>query len=563
VLSSKWWCENCIQGFTTKQGMDYHKLKGVCTAEDIAPATSPSNQLLQEAASQAQRPPPPAPAPAPAPTPSQSRPQVHVPSISRPPFTSHPPPSQSVPSQQKSSPQVTIQRPPLRTPSAPTPPVSTPGPRKQAPASDVRQSPSELSAERLAALNWELQDADDRYQQQVNEIPATYTEAERTARLVSLKNGNASRKSQIRKAHGVSLRLREKDKLARKAAGVTPPGKAASEHTSQATPTSTPPISSFAPINAPRIGISPSSDGRPGNPPYPFKASRYNPSPVPSNIQPPRPSYSAAASAAHIAASSSYRPPPSNASVRVQNPYMAHNPNTLSHALERPTSKPSGFGVLRIQDLASNPAPPTHNSHKRRRSPEDEGRPVPPRTSAGPPASSYFAPNLFDQSQPARQHQGEVQVVIGGRAENAIRNSQQNQNQASSSNGGERETAMTDAPAQPTKTTNTHATAIEILSSSESGSDSPAPGAKSTSNSSHPAPRQSTQPISPTPNTQNPKETESENEKNGEAEKEKENVGDPTESESSGHESAKKHQHTRSISGSGRKGFMAKRGGKH
>ncbi|PMD63469.1 uncharacterized protein K444DRAFT_321058 [Hyaloscypha bicolor E] len=572
VLSSKWWCENCIQGFTTKQGMDYHKLKGVCTAEDIAPATSPSNQLLQEAASQAQRPPP-------APTPSQ----VHVPSIPRPPFTSHPPPTQSTPAtshisstqvvpSQKSNPQVTIQRPPLRTPSAPTPPVSTPGPRKQAPPSDVRQSPSELPAERLAALNRELQDADDRYQQQIDEIPATYTEAERTTRLVSLKNGNASRKSQIRKAYGVSLRLREKDKLARKAARVTPPGTAASEHrsitstTSQATPTSTPPISSFAPINTPpRIGPSPSDDSRPGNPPHPFKPSRYNPLPVPSNAQPPRPSYSAAANAAHIAAPSSYRPPPSNASVRVQSPYMAHDPNTLSHALERPGSKPSGFGVLRVQDLVSNPAPLTNNPNKRRRSPEDEGRPVPPRTSAGPSASkSYFAPSLFDQNQPARQGQGEVQVVIGGRAEDAIRRkSQQNQNQASLSNGGERETAMTDAPAQPTKTTNTQATAIEILSSSESGSDSPAPGAKFTSNSSHPALRQSTQPTSPTPNTQTPKETESENETNGEAVKEKENGGDPTESESSDRESAKKHNHTRSMGGSGRKGFMAKRGGKH
>lgn len=406
---AKWWCENCIQGFTTKQGMDYHKLKKVCSGDDIAPATSPSKQLQQEAASQAQYRPPPAQVP--------SQPQVHLPSIPRSSFTSQSSQGQPLPAglygpsyhaqrEQQSRPQVSIQRPPLHTPSHPTstpPSVSTPGPRKQAPPSDVRQSPSELSQEALAALNKELEDADARYAQQIAEIPKTYTEAERNARLVSLKNANASRKSQIRKSHGVSLRLREKDKLARKIAGVSPSGKATPENrtplpsmTTIPPSTSTPPVSSFSPINTPppRTGSSPSDYGHNGNPPHPSVASQYNPhsssssqtstSRYPANpVQPQRTPY-----AAHpTATTTTYRPPPLNASVRVQSQYMTHDPNTLSHALERPGPRPSGFGVLRVQDLANNPVPTTSSSNqnattgqKRRRSIDDEGRPH-----AGPP----------------------------------------------------------------------------------------------------------------------------------------------------------------------------------
>jgi hypothetical protein len=572
VTSSKWWCDNCMQGFTTKQGMDYHKLKKVCSSDDIVPAISPSQQLRREAASEAQHRPPPVP----------SQPQVNIPSVPRPSFTSQPPPTQStstishssspysMPNPQQSRPQVTVQRPPLHAPtSAPSssPSVSTPAPRKQAPPSDVRQSPSELPAEKLAALNRELQEADDRYQQQIDEIPADYTEEQRTARLISLKNANASRKSQIRKAHGVSLRLREKDKQARKVAGVTPPGKAASDRlsmtsmTSAATPTSAPPTSSFSPINTPpRTGPSSSEYGRPGNPPHPSQASQYNgpahtgnpphpsntsqynPPPVSSNT-PSRPPYSDAANAAHLAATSSYRPPPLNASVRVQNPYMAHDPNTLSHALERQGPRPKGFGVMRIQDLASNPAPTTTN--KRRRSPEDEGRPVPPRTSAGPPTRSYFAPNLFDQNEPARQ--GQVQVVIGGQPEDAIKRPQ---TQASSSTATvERDTSMTDAP-PATKPTNTQTTAIEILSSSESESNAPpAPKAKAL----HPAIRQPAVSTSPKNQTSKlPNESEASPKENGKKQ------DDGTNSEDEAKEEPKK----RSSEGP-RRGFMAKRGGKH
>lgn len=526
-----------MQTFTGKQGMDYHTLKGVCSGEDIARATSPSSQLRQEAASVAQQHPPPVP----------SQPQAAIPSIPRPSFTpTHPTAytthaSSAMPSQQPlPRPEVTIQRPPLHTPtstpvSKPSPPVSTStsGPRgKQAPSSDIRQSPSELSAERLAALNQELQDADDRYRQQISEIPADATEEQRTARLVSLKNANASRKSQIRKAHGVSLRLREKDKQARKALETTPSGKPAPEQrmSMTSTPPAAAPVSSFSPSDAPPPTAPTPDHGRNSNPPQPSQASRYNgpsqnppqrshvspyshPPTVPTNA-PSRPSYSAAANAAHIAANSSYRPPPHNAAERVQSRYMAHDPNTLSHALERP--RPSGFGVLRVQDLNSTTAP---TSNKRRRSPDDEGRPAPPRTSAV--STPHIDRILAEHREASRRAQ--AQPIIGGRAEDATKRAQN-----ASSATAERDTPMTDVPLDP-KSKNTLATAIMISSSSESDSDIPA------------EPKAKTQ---PTPTPEKAKKSESPEQENG-----KEST---TESESE----------KRSAAGP-RRGFMAKRGGKH
>ena len=545
IMNAKWWCNNCLQTFTGKGGMDYHVMNGVCHSEDIARATSPSNQLLQEAASVAQHPSPPVP----------SQPQAPISSVPRPSFTpSQPAPTTSYATHASSAmssqkplprPEVTIQRPPLHTPtstpvSKPSPPVSTssPGPRKQAPPSDVRQSPSELSPERLAALNRELQDADDRYQRLIREIPADATEEHRAARLVSLKNGIASKKSQIRRAHGVSLRLREKDKQARKAIEKTPSGKAAPEQrlsmTSMTSMTSTPPaaapVSSFSPINTPPptaptpdYGLNsnppppsqaPRYNGPSQNPPHPSQVSRYNP---PSLLPPQRPHVSPygppptiPSNAVQTAASSSYRPPPLNASDRVQNPYMPHDPNTLSHALERP--RPSGFGVLRVQDL-SKTAP---TSNKRRRSQDDEGRPVPPRTMA------IATPNIdrimaeHNQTLP----QAQAQVVIGGRAEDATKRAQ-----TASSATAPRDTRMTDVPRDP-KSKNTLATAIMISSSSDSDSDIPA------------EPKAKTQPT-PTP------------------EKAKKNGKEsPTESESESEERKR-------GSAGPRRGFMAKRGGKH
>jgi hypothetical protein len=514
IMNAKWWCNNCLQTFTGKGGMDYHVMNGVCHCEDIARATSPSNQLLQEAASVAQHPSPPVP----------SQPQAPISSVPRPSFTpSQPAPTTSYATHASSAmssqkplprPEVTIQRPPLHTPtstpvSKPSPPVSTssPGPRKQAPPSDVRQSPSELSAERLAALNQQLQDAEDRYQRQIREIPADATEEHRAARLVSLKNGIASKKSQIRRAHGVSLRLREKDKQARKAIEKTPSGKAAREQrlsmTSMASMTSTPPaaapMSSFSPINTPPptaptpdYGLNsnpppPSQDSRYNgpsqNPPQPSQASRYNgpsqnpPQPsqvsrynLPSLLPPQRPHVSPYGPPPAVPSNaSSYRPPPVNASDRVQNPYMPHDPNTLSHALERP--RPSGFGVLRVQDL-SKTAP---TSNKRRRSQDDEGRPVPPRTMAiGTPNIDRI---LAEHNQAFEQ--ARAQVVIGGRVEDATKRAQ-----TASSATAPRDTSMTDVPRDP-KSKNTLATAIMISSSSESDSDIPAePKAKTTESES-------------------------------------------------------------------------------
>jgi hypothetical protein len=368
------------------------------------------------------------------------------------------------------------------------------------------------------------------------------------------------------------LRLREKDKQARKALENPPSGKTAPEKrmsmTSMTSMTSTPPAAtsaySFSPINTPPP-TGPSPDyGRNSNPPHPSQASRYNgpsqnpphpsqasryndpsqnpphrshaspyngpsqnppqhshvspyslPPTVPTNAS-SRPSYSEATNAARVTANSTYKPPPINASVRVQNPYMHHDPNTLSHALERP--RPSGFGVLRMEDLKSTTA---STSNKRRRGSDDVGRPVPPRTSAGP--TPYISRVLSGQNQPSSQ--GQAQVAIGGRAEDATKRAQ-----TASSATADAGTPMTDAPPAP-KSTNTLATAIEI-SSSGSESDIPAaPKAKPI-----PTPEKAKKNESPAP--ENGKESTTESESNAEEPK-------------------------RSSAGPRRGGFMAKRGGKN
>jgi hypothetical protein len=550
ISGSKWWCMNCIQAFTTKQGMDYHKLRKVCFGDDIAPATSPSSQLHQEAQSRSQ--PPPVTQPYPGPILPPPRPSF-----------AQPPRAQSAQAQYTSAysqpqprPPIAVQRPPLHTPAppakpAPTPSMSTPVPENLSIPTDFRHSPSELSPEKLAALESELQEAEDRYQQQIAEIPTSYTEAERAHRLTSLKNANASRKSQIRKAHGVSLRLREKDKVARKAAGITPPGRPHLESGSPqpattARPTSTPPTSSFSPVNVPPSRHSPSEYGRSGGPPHPSAVSHYN-GPY---GNPPHPS-----------TGSQYKQPPQNARIRVQNPFSEPHPNTLTHALESVTPA-SGFGILRV----SHPQPLTptnylksNNTNKRRRSPEDDGSPNPPRTTAGP---SYFAPNLFDQhsakspTQPNTPALSMMQVRAEDAASKLARKTPlaEGQTQLSPSTANQRDTPMTETPPTSTQSpsaaaTNTKETAITIFSSSESESEP--------------------QPVAAAPKF-HPATRVIEKDKDKERKKEQEKSGDSTEDEAEvgEEERRQKEREERKRNGEGtsggvRRGFMAKRGGHH
>jgi hypothetical protein len=224
----KWWCPNCARGFTTKQGMNYVRLNPaviltkidiaqhvnlakVCLEESIIPATSASNQLLQEAAiasmpkprnSTNRTLPPPKPSYSNAPRPqSREQPRMSIgASIPRPP--QHTPSS----SQNHSS----------RTNSAPPTAAQT------TPNFRIRLSPSELSPQRLAQLNKALANEEVRYLELCAAVDTKLGQRERDARLQSLKNAHATRKSQIRKSYNVTLRMGEKDRAVRNAAVATP-----------------------------------------------------------------------------------------------------------------------------------------------------------------------------------------------------------------------------------------------------------------------------------------------------------------------------------------------------
>lgn len=109
-------------------------------------------------------------------------------------------------------PMLKIPRPPLRTPAAPK--------NVQLMSNSLpdgsRQSLSELSPEKRGALELALQRIDEKYAADQAAIPNDWPQSKIEARLISLKNGNASRKSQVRKQFGVTLRMRDKDKEAKK-----------------------------------------------------------------------------------------------------------------------------------------------------------------------------------------------------------------------------------------------------------------------------------------------------------------------------------------------------------
>ncbi|KAK0121496.1 hypothetical protein ONS95_009790 [Cadophora gregata] len=317
----KWQCLNCLSGFTTKQGLDYHSLRRVCFGGGFAPPTpvpvstsvgprtlpppvSSGVSQLPRTASTPILPPPRPPLYAP-PPPSQA-PQSHNPQVVA--------SSQSArPIAQTPQPPVQIPRPPLATPRGPG------RPKKEEP---IRHSPSELTPEKRASLEKALQDAEAEAAQKISKIPSDLPADERQRRLTSINNANATKKSQIRRAHGVSLRMREKDKKARAAAGISPSATSRiQEFRASNSPAGSPPASSFSPINGNTATYS--------GPPQPATA---------------------------------YRPPPPSAAKRVFNP-MSSQPSghdvPLTHARQQDTSTPSGFGVLK----ASTPSHITPTSY--------------------------------------------------------------------------------------------------------------------------------------------------------------------------------------------------------
>ncbi|KAI9644809.1 hypothetical protein NHQ30_006836 [Ciborinia camelliae] len=188
----KFYCSNCAQGFTTKQGMLYHEKKRVCLGEE----GEEDDVLIQE---------------------PYGRPNI----ISTSPRSQYFTDANNGLHIQRRLDDANI---PVPARNIPRPPLHTPVVSKHissiiasSPMEDgARQSPSELTPEKLAALEHALQMVDEKYAADQAAIPHDWPADKREARLISLKNGNASRKSQIRKSFGVTLRMREKDKEAKK-----------------------------------------------------------------------------------------------------------------------------------------------------------------------------------------------------------------------------------------------------------------------------------------------------------------------------------------------------------
>ncbi|KAG9235137.1 hypothetical protein BJ875DRAFT_495287 [Amylocarpus encephaloides] len=255
----KFSCDTCGQGFTTKQGREYHNLKKVCEDcetippwDHVEPGTLSSHQASSSNA------------------PSTSTGNA----IPRPRFRS----SGTALASPVASPVATPAsglpaRPPMRTPAlgsgvAQPSVVSAPSNlSKSAPIaiarqlsldSDVRRSPSDMDPIRREQMEQEIRDEDARYEAakiQALQLPLE----DQAARLTSLKNGNASKKSNIRKRFGVTLRMRKKDKEAAAASSSLRP------RTSNAAIIPNPSLvatsSGFSPINsivpAPGSGFSP------------------------------------------------------------------------------------------------------------------------------------------------------------------------------------------------------------------------------------------------------------------------------------------------------------------
>lgn len=235
----KWNCSNCMSEFIGKQGMDYHKLRGVCTeGANIS-------------------------------TPEAGVPEFHqairgthntLPSSSA--NTPILPPKPSLHSaQQQSTPSVSSnkaqhsspagQRPPLHTPKS-TPTVPTPS------SSEVRVAPEDLPPAVKAELDAKLATEEARYQMMRAEVQASnLTGTELRNKLFSIKNSATTRKSVLRRAYGVTLRVKDQAKSRSATTQQTPSVKKSrlSEHhePESGSGTSTPaaPASGFSPINAP------------------------------------------------------------------------------------------------------------------------------------------------------------------------------------------------------------------------------------------------------------------------------------------------------------------------
>ncbi|KAK2627032.1 hypothetical protein QTJ16_004207 [Diplocarpon rosae] len=244
----KWACYNCHSGFTTKQGMDYHYMRGVCFgSNNIAPPT-PSVQLASGGTMSLT-----------ASTAPQNGPSSTLPHT-RPPMYSQPASQHGHPSAQYQSHGSGIGQNSRATAQIPYQPVavSRPAPaimstpRRLQGLKHVRHSPNELPPEKRAQMDRELQEAVEKCEQNIAALPADMSESERASRTQSYRNARATRQSQIRKSHGVSLRLRQTEKAARVLVGLpAAPGNILKEPSPMGTSAGSPPVPTFSAVNSP------------------------------------------------------------------------------------------------------------------------------------------------------------------------------------------------------------------------------------------------------------------------------------------------------------------------
>ncbi|PBP23578.1 hypothetical protein BUE80_DR005671 [Diplocarpon rosae] len=244
----KWACHNCHSGFTTKQGMDYHYMRGVCFgSNNIAPPT-PSMQLASGGTISLT-----------ASTAPQNGPSSTLP-LTRPPMYSQPasrhghPPAQYQANGggtgQESRPTAQIPYQPVAVP-RPAPAIMS-TPRRLQGLKHIRHSPNELPPEKRAQMDRELQEAVEKCEQNIAALPADMSESERASRTQSYRNARATRQSQIRKSHGVSLRLRQTEKAARVLVGLpAAPGTKLQEPSPMGTSAGSPPVPTFSAVNSP------------------------------------------------------------------------------------------------------------------------------------------------------------------------------------------------------------------------------------------------------------------------------------------------------------------------
>ncbi|KAL2076198.1 hypothetical protein VTL71DRAFT_1141 [Oculimacula yallundae] len=381
-------CQNCLSGFTTKQGLDYHTIRKVCYGEDIAPATPsfPVSQSVSTPNISASRPPMTIPGP---PTPNlgpHSQPQQMVQ------VSSYTAANQKAPSTVQ--PPIPINRPASFTPRGPGRPKKV----------QIRHSPSELPPEKRAAMEQAIIDAETDTAEKIAALSPSLSAEDRQRRITSLQNAIATKKSQIRKAHGVSLRMREKDKLARAAAGIISSAGANRireyDASSSQSPAGSPPAPSFSPINN--------------------NTSRPNP--------PPSNEYTGPS------AQGPYRNPQYNT--------MSSQPNgresPLSHVHLNDAASSSGFGILRASAVPPSPyspsydaGPPPQVNNKRKHGSQE---PIRSGSRTGTPQQSMMM-EVSAEDAASKFAKGYRKKMAEREREDRERNTKQ------------RDTSMTDAPA--------------------------------------------------------------------------------------------------------------------